>query len=96
MNELDDLLSHPVPAVADDGFSAHVMRRVRVAQIRAHWPTAVALLVCIVLLLVVTPLDAIGALFGAAVPHIAGLWALNLAAGLVVVSLLAVRPLSRM
>jgi hypothetical protein len=96
MNDLDKLLSQPLPAVADDGFSARVTRRVRLEQLRGHWKTAAAAAVCVVLMIAVLPLHAIGAALGAGLPQMAGSWAVGLAAWVVAVSLLAARPLSRM
>ena len=95
MNDLDRLLSQPLPAVADDGFSTRVMRRLRVEQLRGHWKTAAAVAVCVVLMIAVLPLHAIGAALGAGLPQMAGSWAISLAAGIVAVSLLAARELAR-
>ena len=96
MNEFDALLSQPIAAVADNGFSARVMRRVRIEQIRSHGPTIAAFALCAALLVVLLPFHAIGGLLGAAFPQLAQSWAVNLAAWLVVVCLLAARPLSRL
>jgi protein-S-isoprenylcysteine O-methyltransferase Ste14 len=95
MNDLDKLLSQPLPSVVDDRFSARVMRRVRVEQLRGHWKTAAAVAVCVVLIFLALPLHAIGAVLGAGLPQIAGSWTISLAAGIVAVSLLAARELTR-
>ena len=95
MNDLDKLLSQPLAAVADDGFSARVTRRVRVERLRGHWKTAAAVAVCVVLTVLVLPLHSIGAALGAGLPQIAASWAITLAAGIVVLSLLAAQHLSR-
>ena len=96
MTELDELLARPIAPIADDGFSARVMRRVRIAQIRAHWTTIAAWLIAIALVVALTPLHAVGVLLGAGVPQIAGFWGINLGLWLIAASLLAVRPLSRL
>ena len=96
MNDLDEFLSRPLAPVADGGFSLRVMRRVRLVQFRRHWKTAVLTALCVVLMLLVLPLHAIGAELGAALPRVAGLWALNLGAWLVAASLLVARQLARM
>ena len=96
MNDLDKLLSQPLPAVTDNGFCARVARRVRVEQLRRHWKTATLAAVCAVLMILVLPLHLIGAELGATLPLIAGSQAISLAAGVVAVSLLAARALARM
>ena len=96
MNDLDKLLAQALPSVADGGFSARVVRRVRWEQFRRHWKTAAAVALCIALIILVLPLHLIGAELGAALPRLAGSWAVSLAAGAVAASLLAARALARL
>lgn len=96
MNELDKLLCEPIAAIADEGFSARVIRRVQIERLRREWKTIAALALCVVLLFALLPLHTIGALLGAGVPLLAGGWQLSLGVWLVVVSLIGAYQLSRL
>jgi hypothetical protein len=96
MSELDELLSQPLPDVEDSGFSSRVAARLHAERRRRWWTAAAAVAACLVLAVLLLPLKAIGAGLGATLPQIAGNWAVNLAMGLIVLSFLAERELSRL
>jgi len=93
---LDELLNQPLPSVTDDGFSARVMGRVRALRRQRLFVTWASAAVCVALALLILPWRTIGAELGLVVPQIAGLFELNLAAALVVISLLLERQFARL
>jgi hypothetical protein len=93
---LDELLNRPLNSVADDGFSARVMSRVRTLRRRRLFVTWAGAAACAVLALLFVPWQPVGAELGLVVPRIAGLAALNLAAAAVVLSLLLERQFARL
>lgn len=96
MNEIDELLSRPLPDVPDDGFSARVLARVRTEQRRGWWRVAAVAAACVLLSVLLLPLDAIGREVGAALPYVADSWPVRLAAALTVISLLIERQFARL
>jgi len=96
MTELDRLLFETLRPIPDAGFSARVMMRVKWQTLRRNWTVAAVLGLCTLLVVFLVPWGAVGVALGAALPGIAGLWAFNLAAALVVISLLAARELARL
>jgi hypothetical protein len=96
MSELDELLSQTLPDVADGGFSARVAARIRAERRRRQWTVAAATAACIVLAVLLLPLKTIGIGLGTTLPQIVGNWAVNFAMGLIVLSFLAERELSRL
>ena len=93
---LDDLLNQPLTSVADDGFSARVMGRVRAVRRQRLFVTWASAAACVVLAFLLLPWQTIGAELGLIVPQIAGLAALNFAAVVVVLSLLLERQFARL
>jgi hypothetical protein len=93
---LDELLIEPLPSVADDGFSARVMGRVRAAVRLRLFANVASVAACVALALLILPWRTIGAELGLVVPQIAGLATLNFAAALVVLSLLLERQFARL
>ena len=93
---IDDLLNQPLPCVADDGFSERVMGRVRAMVRRRLFVTVAGVAACVVLALLILPLQTIGAELGLVVPRIAGSAALNLAAAAIVLTLLLESQFSRL
>lgn len=93
---LDDLLNQPLTSVADDGFSGRVMGRVRALRRRRLFVTWASVAACIVLALLVLPLQTIGTELGLVIPKIAGSVAVNFAAAVIVLSLLLERQFARM
>jgi hypothetical protein len=97
MNErIDDLLNQPLASVADDGFSARVMSRVQVQRRRQLALTYTGIAACVLLAILLLPLHSIGMDFGTLVPKIAGSWAVNIAAALLVLTFLLDRQFSRL
>jgi hypothetical protein len=93
---IDDLLNQPLTSVADDGFSGRVMGGVRALRRRRLLVTWASVAACIVLALLVLPMQTIGAELGLVIPKIAGSVAVNFAAALVVLSLLLERQFARL
>jgi len=97
MNErIDDLLNQPLASVADAGFSARVMGRVKAQRRRQLALTYAGFAVCFLLAILLLPLPSIGAEFGTLVPKIAGSWAVNIAAALLVLTYFLDRQFSRL
>ena len=91
---IDDLLNQPLPSVADDGFSGRVIARVRTLLL-GRWLAAAAGVAAFALLAVlILPWRTVGAELGVVIPGVAGLAALNLAAAVVVLTLLIERQFS--
>ena len=93
---LDDLLNQPLASVADDGFSARVMGRVGVLRRRKLFVTWASVAACFVLALLILPWRTVGAELGLVVPAVFGSLAVNLAAAVIVLSLLLERQFSRL
>ncbi len=93
---IDELLVQPLTSVADEGFSRNVMARVRKTQRRGRLVTAAGALTFMVLALLVLPLQKIGEEIGWLVPTIATSAAFNLAAAIIVLTLLLERQFSRL
>ncbi len=96
MSELDELLSQPLPDVADGGFSARVALRLHVVRRQRWWTTMAAVAACLVLAMMLLPIKTIGAELGVTLPQIAGSWAVNFAMAVIVLSFLLERSLSRL
>jgi len=92
---IDDFLSQ-LPPVADDGFSQRVMGRVHAITRRRMAFTVASIAACVVVALLILPLHAIGAELGLIIPQIASSAALNLAAAIIVVTILAERQFARL
>ena len=86
-DQLDDLLSRPLPAIADEGFSARVMQRI----IRQDWLRSItstaALLLCALALLLLVPVSGIEDTLARLAPAIAASLPLSIAAGAIALSL---------
>jgi len=95
-DELDILLSQPLPSVADGGFAARVMYRVRTQQLWRRTLSILGVSACVLLAIVLLPLHSIGTEFGTLVPKIAGSWAVNFAAAALVLTFLLDRQFSRL
>jgi hypothetical protein len=95
-DELDILLSRPLPMAADDGFSARVMGEVRALRRRRFFVTVAGFSACAVLALVLLPLKSIGAELGTIVPAIADNAALNFAMAVLVLTFLIEQQFSRL
>ena len=93
---IDDLLSQPLNSVADDGFSARVIGRVRAVRRQKLFVTWVSVAACIVLAFLILPWQPIGAELGLVIPRIAGSLAVNFAAAIIVLSLLLERQFARL
>jgi len=108
MNRIDDLLSQPLPPVADDGFSARVMGRIAAARRRRQWTSAALMAAGVLAAVLLLPLPTIGEALGSACRAIADTTltaafarivtsgAINFALATVAVSLLLERGLSRL
>ncbi len=70
-DELDDLLSQPLRAVADDGFSARTMLRIDRWETRQMVIDLAALAVCLMLAFFLVPLPALGDLVARLTPEVA-------------------------
>jgi protein-S-isoprenylcysteine O-methyltransferase Ste14 len=93
---VDDLLNQPLNSVADNGFSAGVMGRVRAVRrqkLFATWASAAA---CVVLAFLILPWQPVGAELGLVIPKIAGSLAVNFAAAVIALSLLLERQFARL
>ena len=95
MNELDEFLSHPLPGVSDDGFSRHVMARVRTEQLRDQAITVVTVAACAILVILALPLHEIGAGLGVAITQVTHSVGIAAAAGAIVLTLVLERQLFR-
>ncbi len=97
MNErIDDLLNQPLASVADDGFSARVMDQVRALQSRRLIVTIASVAACIVLALLILPLQTIGAELNAVVFTVAGNAAVSFAVAMLVLTFLLERQFSQL
>ena len=95
-DELDILLSRPLPMADDDGFSARVMDEVRALRRRRLFVTVATAAVCATLALLLLPLKSIGAELGTIVPAVADNAALNLAMAVLVLTILLEQQFSRL
>jgi hypothetical protein len=95
MNEIDELLSRPLPAVDDDGFSRRVMRRVRADERRRWFVLAAATTACIVLALQILPMQSIAVGLNLAITQAASSLAVSIAAAAIILTLLLERHLGR-
>jgi hypothetical protein len=95
-DELDILLSQPLPSVADGGFTARVLHRVQTQQLWHRALSFAGIAACVLLAIVLLPLHSIGTEFGTLVPKIAGCWAVNFAAAALVLTFLLDRQFSRL
>ncbi|HEY8696818.1 MAG TPA: hypothetical protein VIM02_04315 [Rhizomicrobium sp.] len=86
-DELDDLLSRPLPAVADNGFSARVMQRVAGLEWLRSMISTAALLLCALALLLLVPVSGIEDTLARLAPAIAASLPLSIAAGAIALSL---------
>jgi hypothetical protein len=86
-DELDDLLSQPLPAVADGGFSARVMQRVAGREWFRSMLSTAALLLCALALLLLVPVSGIEDTLARLAPAIAASLPLSIAAGAIALSL---------
>ena len=93
---IDDLLNQPLPSVADDGFSARVMGRVRTLRFGRLFVTAASVAVCVVLALLLLPLQSIAEGLNLAFIQAAGSAAVSLAAAAVILTLLLEREFARL
>ncbi len=93
---IDELLIEPLPSVADDGFSARVMGRVRAARRQKLFVTWASAAACALLALLLLPWQPIGVELGLVIPKIAGSAALSFAVAVVVLSLLLERQFARL
>ena len=104
----DDLLSRPLPSVADNGFSAQVMSRIETARRRRVAFKVAAFALCVLIAALLLPLGTVGATLSRTFPHIASVtltvalsqlvssWAVNFALAAIVLSILLERQLSRL
>ena len=86
-DELDDLLSQPLPAIADDGFSARVMARIAKQEWLRSMASTAALLLCALALLLLVPISGIEDMLARLAPAIAASLPLSIAAGAIALSL---------
>lgn len=86
-DELDDLLSQPLSAIADDGFSARVMQRVAWRDWQRSLLSTAALLLCALALLLLVPVSGIENTLARLAPAIAASLPLSIAAGAIALSL---------
>jgi len=86
-DELDDLLSQPLPAIADDGFSARVMARIAKQEWLRSMLSTAALLLCALALLLLVPVSGIEDALARLAPAIAASLPLSIAAGAIAFSL---------
>ena len=93
---VDDLLSQPLPSVADDGFSERVMGRVRAQARRRLFVLVASIAACVVLAFLLLPMRLIGATLNFAVVQTASSAAISLAAAVIVLTLLVERQFSRL
>lgn len=93
---IDDLLNQPLVSVADDGFSARVMRRVRAGERRNLFAVAAGAVLCTVLALLFVPMQSIGADMNLALVQVAGSTAVSVAVAAVILTLLFEREFSRL
>jgi len=93
---IDDQLNRPLASVADDGFSAHVMARVRAEERRKLFAAAAAAVVFALLALLFLPLQGIGADVNAALVQIARSAAVSVAVAAVILTLLFEREFFRL
>jgi|WetSurMetagenome_2_1015567.scaffolds.fasta_scaffold90007_4 hypothetical protein len=96
MTQFDELLSAPLPAVADNGFSVQVMRRIALEKLRRQGALAAVVVLCLAPALFVFPWHEIGMTLGTLLPHIAGSLAVQLAVAVVVLTLLGERAYSKL
>jgi hypothetical protein len=95
-DELDILLSQPLPFVADGGFTTRTVHRVRTQRLWHRSLSFAGVTACVLLAIVLLPLHTIGTEFGTLVPKIAGSWAVNFAAAALVLTFLLDRQFSRL
>jgi protein-S-isoprenylcysteine O-methyltransferase Ste14 len=88
---IDDLLNEPLASVADNGFSARVMARVRAKERRNILAVAAAAAVCAVLALLFLPVHAIGVEMNSALIQIARSAAASVAVAASILTLLVER-----
>jgi hypothetical protein len=86
-DELDDLLSRSLPAIADDGFSARVMQRIAWREWLHSMISTAALLLCALALLLLIPVSGIEVTLARLAPAIAASLPLSIAAGAIALSL---------
>ena len=93
---IDDLLNQSLPSVADDGFSARVMGRVRASARRRVFVMVASVAACVVLAFLLLPMRMIGAQLNFAVIQTASSAAVSLAAAVIVLTLLVEKQFSRL
>jgi hypothetical protein len=86
-DELDDLLSQPLPAIADNGFSARVVARIAKQEWLRSMISTAALLLCALALLLLVPVSGIEDTLARLAPAIAASLPLSIAAGAIALSL---------
>ena len=86
MNSLDDLLAEPLADIADDGFSARVLRRVELHETHRRWLLQGAVALGALALVPFIPAGEIAGLFGRLTPNIASSAALAFAAGALILT----------
>lgn len=86
-DELDDLLSQPLPAVADNGFSTRVVARIAKQEWLRSMLSTATLLLCALALLLLVPVSGIEDTLARLAPAIAASLPLSIAAGAIALSL---------
>ena len=94
--KIDDLLNQPLTSIADDGFSERVLGRVGALRRRRLFVTWASVAACVVLALLILPWRTVGAELGLVVPAVCGSLAVNIAAAVIVLSLLLERQFARL
>jgi hypothetical protein len=95
MRELDELLTAPLPPIADGHFSARVMRAIAWEKLRRQGATAALVFACLLPVVLALPLQQIGMTLGTLLPHLAASTAVQIAAAAVVLTVIADRVYSR-
>ena len=94
-DELDILLSQPLPPVADDGFSACVMARVHRHRRFRFAVAAAYVAVCVVLVFLLLPVQSVASELNFVITQIAGSTAVSLAVAAIILTLVLDGQFSR-
>ena len=94
-DELDILLSQPLPSVADDGFSARVMARVHRHRRLRFAVAAAYVAVCVVLTFLLLPVQSVGAELNFVITQVASSTAVSLAVAALILTLVLEGQFSR-